>query len=161
MRRRARKVAFRVVEIFDYRTLMVASVLTALLLVGYLVVGAVQSAHDANITSNQRSKAASRRIDGLQHTIARQGEEIADLRARQAASAARQEALAHQVQQLGGEPVVSPEAAPRLSPALSATPKPRSSSSPRPRPSTSPTRSPTPRPSPSPTCLPLPIIGCR
>jgi hypothetical protein len=48
-----------------------------MLLVGYLMVGAVQSAHDANVTANQRGKAATRRIDGLQRDDRRQGAEIA------------------------------------------------------------------------------------
>lgn len=158
MRRRTRQVLFRVVEIFDYRTLMVASVLTALLLAGYLMVGAVQSAHDANVTANQRGKAATRRIDGLQQIIARQQQQMADLTAAVAAGTAKQEALVRQVEQLGGEPVVAPEPSPKSQ----APPSPQSRVSPSPfrspRPSAAPSR--TPQPSPSASCLLPPPIGC-
>lgn len=161
MRRRTQQVLFRVVEIFDYRTLMVASVLTALLLAGYLMVGAIQSAHDANVTANQRGKAATRRIDGLQDIIADQAQTIADLKARDAARDAQMAALSAQVRQLGGQPVVSPQPAPTVYVVRSPSPASSRSRSPRPFVSPSPSRTPRPSPSPSPTCLLPKPIGCR
>lgn len=161
LKRRAHRVLFRTVEIFDYRTFAVAGAFLIVLLVGYLIFGAVQASHDAQTSANQRGKAASKRIDGLQQVIAAQAQTISDMRARQARSDAQQEALARQVRQLGGQPVVSPSPAPTVYVVMSPSPRPRGS---RPFPSASPTRSPTPQPqpqpSPSPTCRPLPVIGC-
>lgn len=149
---------FRTLEIFDYRTFLVAGGFVLLLLVGYLIVGAVQGAHDANTTANLRGQAASRRIDGLQTTITDQAETIAGLRAAVSAAVARQNALARQVEQLGGRPVVQPSPE-RIYVVISPSPAASPSRSPRPFPSASPSR--TPRPSPSPTCRPVPVIGCR
>jgi outer membrane biosynthesis protein TonB len=156
MRRRARQVLFRTTEIFDYRTVLVAGAFVTLLLIGYLIVGAIQAAHDANVASNQRGKAASRRIDGLQQTIADQAQTIATLLSRQARSDAEQAALARQVQQLGGQPVVSPQPKPTSTVYVVRAPSPRPSPSSRPSPKPSPRK---PSPSPSPTCL-VPILGC-
>lgn len=150
---------FRTVEIFDYRTFLVAGAFAFLLLVGYLLFGAVQGAHDANVTANQRGKAATRRIDGLQQIIAGQAQTIAELLARESARAAEQRALAEQVSQLGGKPVVSPRPAETAYVVRSPSPAPQRSAAPRPTPSQ--TRRPTPAPTPSPTCSPFPIIGCR
>jgi hypothetical protein len=157
VRRKVRKTLFRAVEIFDYRTFAVAAFFLIVLLIGYLIFGAVQSAHDAQTSANQRGKAASKRIDGLQQTIADQAQTISDMRSRQARSDAAQEALARQVQQLGGQPVVRPQPQPTVYVVRSPSPEP----SLRPFPSASPSPSRTPRPSPSPTCQPLPVIGCR
>lgn len=156
MRRRASRVLFRTVEIFDYRTFAVAGAFTILLLVGYLIFGAIQSAHDAQVSANQRGKSASKRIDGLQQTIADQAQTIAQLLARQARSDAEQAALARQVQQLGGQPVVSPQPAPTSTVYVVRSPSPRPATS-RPTPKPSPSRKPSP--SPSPTCL-VPILRC-
>lgn len=149
---------FRAVEIFDYRTFLVAGAFAILLLVGYLLFGAVQGAHDANVTANQRAKAATRRIDLMQQTIAGQAQTIAELLAHDAAVAAEQKALAAQVEQLGGEPVVSPEPARTVYVVRSPDAAP-SEFAPSPQPS--PSHKPKPRPKPSPTCSPLPLIGCR
>lgn len=159
MARRVERTLFRIVEIFDYRTFLVAGAFVTLVLVGYLMVGAVQGAHDANTNANVRGQAASRRIDGLQQTIADQAQTISDLKAREAVQAAEQEALARQIRQMGGQPVVNPQPAPTVYVVRPPSPKGKPSrSAPSPRPSA--TRSPTPRPSPSPTCL-VPVLGCR
>lgn len=158
MPRRIERTLFRLVEIFDYRTFLVAGAFVTLLLVGYLMVGAVQGAHDANTTANVRGQAASRRIDGLQQTIADQAQTISDLKARDAKRAAEQAALAAQIRQMGGQPVVTPQPAPTVYVVRPPSPSgsPAASSSPSDRPTA--TRSPTPRPSTSPTCRPVPII---
>jgi hypothetical protein len=153
MRRRARQVLFRTTEIFDYRTFLVAGAFVTLLLVGTLIVGAIQAAHDAQISANQRGKAASKRIDGLQQTIADQAQTIAELLARQSRSDAEQAALSRQVQQMGGQPVVSPQPRPTSTVYVVRSP------SPAPRVTSRPSTKPTPSPSPSPTCL-LPPLGC-
>lgn len=155
MGRQLRRALFRTVEIFDYRTFFVAGAFVILLLAGYLLFGAVQGAHDANVTANQRAKAATRRIDGLQQTIAGQAQTIAELLAREAAQSAEQRALAEQIRQMGGRPVVSPQ--PAATAYVVHSPRPaasrRSSATPHPPRS--------PKPSPSPTCSPLPLVGCR
>jgi hypothetical protein len=155
MRQRTRKALFRTVEIFDYRTFFVAGAFVTLLLVGYLIVGAIQSAHDAQVSANQRGKAASKRIDGLSQTIADQAQTIAELLARQARSDAEQDALARQVRQMGGQPVVSPQPRPTTTVYVvrSPSPTPRTASPAPSKPSSS------PKSSPSPTCL-LPVIRC-
>lgn len=161
MARRVERTLFRIVEIFDYRTFLVAGAFVTLVLVGYLMVGAVQGAHDANTNANVRGKAATKRIDGLQQTIADQAQTISDLKAREAVQAAEQDALARQVRQLGAQPVVNPQPAPTVY--VVRPPSPKSSPSPRrstASPSARPSRSPSPHPTPSPTCL-VPVLGCR
>jgi hypothetical protein len=157
---RLKRVAYRLTEILDYRTFIVAGAFVTLGIVGYLIFAALQQAHDATEAQNRSRMAASRRIDllnaqieALQHEIAAGAEQRGDL-------AAKLAALAEQVRQLGGKPVViitptfrrtsSPTS---TRPTSQPTPSPTSSAAPKP------TRSPSPSPTPSPTCL-LPILGC-
>lgn len=158
-----RKFAFRLVEIFDYRTFLVAGAFATLLLVGYLIVGAIQSAHDANLASNQRGKAATRRIDLLTQQGQERDRRIEQLVKTIAQQQTAQDALSEQIRRMGGQPIVVVRSAGSTSVVVSSSPTPRPSPATRPQPTSSPSSRPTnkPRPSPSPTCRPLPILGCR
>ena len=161
---RIRRGLYRITEILDYRTFVVATGFLALLLVGYLVVSSIQQAHDATDSANRRGAAASRRIDLLNTEIQQLQARIAAGQDERGQLAAAVNALRAQIEQLGGRPVASPAPTTvfvtiRQEPQASSQPSP--TPRPSPKPTSHPTSSPSPRPSPSPTCRPLPIIGCR
>jgi hypothetical protein len=160
--KRAKRVLYRALEILDYRTFVVATGFLLLLLVGYLVFSAFQSAHDANVaaksatdTANKRAAAASRRIDLLNSEIQQLQALIAQGRDERGQLAAAVAALRVQVQQLGGTPVSGTP-----SPTSTVTVIIRPTAGPRPTASgtAAPTPSPTPSPSPGGVCRLLPVL---
>lgn len=161
MTTRARRVARRLLEVFDWRTFAVAGGFLLLILIGYLLFGAFQAAHDATASADLRGKAATRRIDLLNSQIQQLQAEIAAGRDRQGQLTATVAALAEQVRQMGGRPVASSVVVTLApAPARTVTAAPSASARPRPTPRPSPSSTPTPRPSP--TCTRLPIVGaCR
>lgn len=152
---RLRRGAYRLVQVFDWRTFVVAGAFLALLLVGYLVVSSVQQAHDATEAQNRARAAATRRIDSLTRKIDELQQQIARGEGDRSELSTQVAVLTEQVRRMGGRAlvVVSPSPAPQPT----ATTSPQPAPSPTPRPAPSRTRQPTPTPSP---CRALPLIGC-
>lgn len=160
MTTRARRVARRLLEVFDYRTFAVAGFFAAFLIVGWVVFSAFQAAHDATVSADRRGKAASRRVDMLNSEIQQLERQIVAGQDERGQLAAKVDALSEQVRQLGGRPVVAVTVSPE--PELEPTPPPMASSRPSSTPAPHPTRTVRPTPRPSPTCTRLPILGtCR
>lgn len=151
---RTRRAVQRVLEIFDYRTFIVAGVFTVILVLGLVIVRALGSAHDATVSADQRGAAASRRIDLLNTEISELQAAIAQGRDQRGQLATAVAALSAQVRQLHAVPVVivSPDSSVTI---IYTNP----TASPAPRPSPTATRTVRPRPSPSPTCTRFPVVG--
>lgn len=157
----ARRVARRLLEVFDWRTFAVAGVFAAVLLVGFLVYSAFAAAHDATDAANRRGAAATRRIDLLNSEIQQLQQQIAKGADQRGQLAAVVAALAQQVRQLGGTPVATATTVVTVVPAprpSTPSPSPRPTATRKPRPHPKPHHTPTP--SPSPTCTRLVGILC-
>lgn len=133
---------------------IIAYVLAALLTVS--VVEAFVGQHDALTARAQTAAAASRRIDLLQAQINGLQRVLRHRTASDARERGRLEvavrALAQQIRQMGGTPVVEPDSEPQPTSQARPTPTMQPSSHPTPRPThPSPKPSPTVTPSPTPT----------
>lgn len=153
MTTRPRRVARRLLEVFDWRTFAVAGAFLTAVLIGYAFWSAFQAAHDATEAANQRGKAASRRIDLLNNEIQELQDAIAAGRDERGQLATAVAALTAQIRQAGGTPVVTVRVTSAPAPTATATASPRASSSPRPRPTATRTPAPSPTPEPSVLCV--------
>jgi len=157
---RLKRFAYRASEVLDYRTFVVATGFLSLMLVGFIVVASLQRAHEATQSADQRGRAASRRIDLLNTEIKELQAEIAAGRDERGQLAASVAALAAQIRQLGGQPVVMVTPGTTIIVRPSAAPTPTPGRSTAPRPTAHPTATRTPSPSPSPSCTRLLILPC-
>lgn len=166
---RLRRTAQVTLDLLDWRTFAVGGAFATVLIVGWGFYQALESASEATKALAAQSaqqqdarRATTRRIDLLNGQIERLQHEAAAGRDQRGQLAAKVDALAAQVEQMGGRPVArltsSQPEAPSTTRAAPARPPARQNGA---RPSTSPTRRPAPpRPSPS-AVSPQPSPTCR